>query len=334
MDFCSHCLSPLKPGDKKCPECGLSTSGEDADIILRDREERSINLQLARINLLRIRGQRKEAISICEEILKYHPENSDALAIRGDLAFDDGDLDGASRWYRTASDASPGKLIYQQRLHEIMAEVDRRNQMQEHQNTMAMLSRRTRNYRLLGILTGVGLILALIMLSQLLGPGKQPTVVGEVAISKSTAAPQTTEPNTQPEQGSTEVSPQDNLAAEMTPEEMGMMEVVNGVLAVHTDITVRNAQYDPVMAEATLTTLTEKHTATDETMRIAILAAKTITERWNTISRVRIRVIVQPNASERYLAFMGTVAKADAQSDTSSMTVDQLSALFNNIYIK
>ena len=334
MDFCSHCLSPLIPGKNKCPECGLSTSGEDADIILRDREERSINLQLARINLLRIRGQRKEAITICEEILKYHPENSDALAIRGDLAFDEGDLDGAGRWYRTAADASPGKLIYQQRLHDIMAEVERRDQLQEHQNTLAMLSRRTRNYRLFGILTGVGLVLALIMLSQLLKPGKSPSAVGEVAISKSTAAPQLPDSAAQPDQDSTGNTPQDSPVSDMTPEEMGMMEVVNGVLAAHTDIAIRNAHYDPVMAEATLTALTDKHTVTDETMRISILAAKAITERWNTISRVRIRVVAVPNASEKYLLFMGTVTKANAQIDTGNQTTEQLSSLFNNIYIK
>lgn len=332
MDFCSHCLSPLKPGERKCPECGLSTSGEDADILLRDREERTMNLQLARINLLRIRGQRGEAVSICEEILKYHPENADALAVRGDLAFDEGDLNEASRWYRTAADAAPGKLVYQQRLQDVMAEVDRRSQLQEHQNTMAMLSRRTRNYRLFGIITGVGLLLALIMLSQVLQPQKQTDQRGQVTISKSSLPPATVSiPGT-----TTGVSPTaiNSELPDMTPEELGMMEVVNGVLQAHSELMARSAHFDPVLFEASLTAVIGKQIPSEETMRLSLLAAKVVMERWTGINRVRVRIIVAPNASERYLAFSGTVAKVESTTDTSSMNLQQMSALFSNLYLK
>ncbi len=335
MDFCSHCLSPLKSGDRKCPECGLSTSGEDADILLRDREERSINLQLARINLLRIRGQRREAINICEEILKYHPENADALAVRGDLAFDEGNLNEASRWYRTAADAAPGKLVYQQRLQDVMAEVDRRSQIQEHENTMAMLSRRTRNYRLFGIIMGVGLLLTLVMLSQVIQPSKQGNIRGQVSISKHNTAPPS--PTNTPDGTSPEVvlnTPPTADIPDMTPEELGMMEVVNGVLAAHTEMVARSAHYDPVLYEAGLTAVTSKQVSSEEAMRLALLAAKSVVERWNGITRVRIRIIVAPNASERYLAFSGGVTRAEAATDTKDMTVQQLSALFSGLYIK
>ena len=113
-----------------------------------------------------------------------------------------------------------------------------------------------------------------------------------------------------------------------------MMEVVNGVLAAHTEMVARSAHYDPVLYEAGLTAVTSKQVSSEEAMRLALLAAKSVVERWNGITRVRIRIIVAPNASERYLAFSGGVTRAEAATDTKDMTVQQLSALFSGLYIK
>ena len=63
--------------------------------------------ELAKANLLRIRGDYKGAIDQCLSILKRFPEDHDAHVLIADIYAEQGDLSQAAQWYELAIDISP-----------------------------------------------------------------------------------------------------------------------------------------------------------------------------------------------------------------------------------
>lgn len=62
---------------------------------------------LARANLLRMRGDYKGAVDQCLSILKRAPEDGDAHTLVGDIYAEQGDLEQAAQWYELALDLNP-----------------------------------------------------------------------------------------------------------------------------------------------------------------------------------------------------------------------------------
>jgi hypothetical protein len=63
--------------------------------------------EVARANLLRLRGDFEEAEKVCLAILKRFPNNPAAHGMMGDLSFETGKLDTARQWYEMALDLTP-----------------------------------------------------------------------------------------------------------------------------------------------------------------------------------------------------------------------------------
>jgi len=63
--------------------------------------------EIARSNLLRLRGDVAEAEKVCLGVLKRFPNNPAAHGMMGDLSFETGRLDEARRWYEMALDLTP-----------------------------------------------------------------------------------------------------------------------------------------------------------------------------------------------------------------------------------
>lgn len=97
----------------------MPVNAEAVDAAMRERESRTINLQISRVNLLRMRGEFDEAMQLCDELLKYHPDNPDVHILKGDVCFERGKLDDAWHWYRLASDMRPDDASIHRKLETI-----------------------------------------------------------------------------------------------------------------------------------------------------------------------------------------------------------------------
>lgn len=116
MRTCERCQSAV-PGDARvCPECGAPlVPGARADI------PQDVHQELARANLLRVRGEHDEAESLCLAVLLRYPNSAPTHTLLGDIADDRGDLEQAERWYDLALDLDPESAGDRRKLEDVRA---------------------------------------------------------------------------------------------------------------------------------------------------------------------------------------------------------------------
>jgi hypothetical protein len=118
---CERCFATVKAPAEFCPECGAPvgtgpTEGSDA----------AIYPELARANLLRMRGDIKAAQDHCRNILRTFPNNVTANQLMGDLAQDANDLSQAKEWYELALDIAPNHPQISNKLDDVRQKLERK----------------------------------------------------------------------------------------------------------------------------------------------------------------------------------------------------------------
>lgn len=112
LKLCEKCFAMLPEGAEFCPDCGAPTvtapgaGGSDS----------AIYPELARANLLRMRGEYKQAEDVCLSILRRFPNNATANTLLGDISAEQGNLHEAAQWYELALDILPDSELDQQKL--------------------------------------------------------------------------------------------------------------------------------------------------------------------------------------------------------------------------
>lgn len=120
-ELCPLCLLWRKPSEGACddPDCPI---GKPYDSV-----EADVHLELARANLLRMRGEYAGAREACLSILKRFPGDLSAHTLIGDIAAESGDLEQASQWYEMALDVAPDSQPDRHKLESV------RQRIQEHE---------------------------------------------------------------------------------------------------------------------------------------------------------------------------------------------------------
>lgn len=120
--LCQRCFAMIPGGADFCPECG-APAVED----FGEGSESAVYPELARANLLRMRGEYKQAEEICLAILRKHPNSGTANTLLGDICSERGDLRQAAEWYEMALDLMPDSASDQAKLEHI------RRRIKEHE---------------------------------------------------------------------------------------------------------------------------------------------------------------------------------------------------------
>ena len=117
MKVCPKCFETNEPTAEFCQDCGapLVDGGEGSD--------QEVYKDLARANLLRMRGDMKAANDVCLSILRRYPNNPTAHGLLGDIAADQGDLAQAATWYEMALDLSPDSTADRQKLDSVQERI-------------------------------------------------------------------------------------------------------------------------------------------------------------------------------------------------------------------
>lgn len=102
MLLCQRCFAMIPAGADYCAECGAPAVEDFGEGI-----ESAVYPELSRANLLRMRGEYKQAEDICLAILRKHPNSATANTLLGDIAAERGDLRHAAEWYEMALDLMP-----------------------------------------------------------------------------------------------------------------------------------------------------------------------------------------------------------------------------------
>ncbi len=109
-----------------CPECGAPLSAERG----AEGSDLEVYEELAKANLLRIRGEYEAAAGVCLSILKRFQNNSTAHTLLGDICAEANDLPQAVQWYELSLDLQPDAESVKSKLAAVRA------RMSEHEAAM------------------------------------------------------------------------------------------------------------------------------------------------------------------------------------------------------
>lgn len=104
FNICDRCFASVPISQPFCPECGAPIVTEEHHA---EGSDSAVYTELARANLLRMRGEYKQAEEQCLNILKRFPNNSSANTLLGDISAEQGDLTQAVQWYELSLDLLP-----------------------------------------------------------------------------------------------------------------------------------------------------------------------------------------------------------------------------------
>jgi len=94
--------------------------------------------ELARANILRMRGNYSQARQLCNVILNAYPEDVETYALLAEICTDEGDLDTAAHWYDLARDKDPGNNKIQVRAQMLHQRINDNNTRQVSQSMAAI----------------------------------------------------------------------------------------------------------------------------------------------------------------------------------------------------
>ena len=158
----------------------------DSDDIARER----FHAEIARANLLRMRGDYKGAVDQCLSVLKRIPEDGDTHTLLGDIYAEQGNLDEAIQWYEMAMDLDPKSNADLSKLNQVRQRLKDR----EAASAIAQLDipvEKT-NYVLIGVAV-VAILLTLGIGSYMLGQRNTGSRVSRLARNLPVTAPPSVE---------------------------------------------------------------------------------------------------------------------------------------------
>lgn len=195
----------------------MSTDGTTVTMtsaVIDDRQ--LLQAELARVNLLRIRGDVSSSKTLCLSVLKRFPESIDAHVMMGDLHAEQGDLAPAAEWYSLALDLdrnAPGVAV---KLSRIQAGLDISGQASR-SRAMIVSGKRMSNWLYGAVATSALAIIAVAYIAGLGTPNRKATSTNQ-AISDRIESPKTADnipkaPATNPPVSNTNaINPQPNSA--------------------------------------------------------------------------------------------------------------------------
>jgi tetratricopeptide (TPR) repeat protein len=124
--LCERCFANVPPTEEFCPECGAAIAHEGAS----EGSDAAVYPELARANLLRMRGDYKAAEQQCLTILRRYPNNTTANILLGDICAEKGDLEQAIQWYEMALDLAPDSTAAKHKLHSVRQRFKERETVQ------------------------------------------------------------------------------------------------------------------------------------------------------------------------------------------------------------
>ena len=96
-----------------CHECGASIDGTS------EGSDSEVYQDLAKANLLRLRGEAKAATDVCLGILRRYPNNATAHSLLAEIHYQQDDLKQAAEWYEMALDLAPDSVREREMLEKI-----------------------------------------------------------------------------------------------------------------------------------------------------------------------------------------------------------------------
>jgi len=116
FNICDRCFASVPLAQAFCLECGAPMLTEERQA---ETSDAAVYTELARANLLRMRGEYKQAEEQCLNILKRFPNNASANTLLGDISAEQNDLAQAVEWYELSLDIVPDDDAVKRKLDQV-----------------------------------------------------------------------------------------------------------------------------------------------------------------------------------------------------------------------
>lgn len=120
---CAKCFASMSGNLDACPECGAPIRGGVTSI------DDATSAEVARANLLRMRGDYRGAEEACLKVLKQFPNHAASHTLLGDVSAAQGDWVQAASWYELALDIVPDSATDAEKLKYAKNRIGEREQM-------------------------------------------------------------------------------------------------------------------------------------------------------------------------------------------------------------
>jgi hypothetical protein len=264
---CPQCYEINPGGSSFCDVCGASLSAERKGH--SEGSDTEVYQELARTNLLRMRGEYKKAVTVCLSVLKRYPNNATAHTLLGDIYAEQGDLPHAKEWYELAIDLGTASEIDKKKLESINQRLTDR----EAARTAQRLGKAQEGHRRSGLMiAGVaGLLVLVAAASYLLGQSinDAKSEIGSSAVRTpigiTNGNGQDANPGEDPE------NPTVNVAPSLSPPDQSMLALLQGEPSLKDRILT--VEEDPRHSLLTVTVLAAPGESTPE---LAVLIGKEV----------------------------------------------------------
>ncbi len=159
MRICNLCQADVSNGLSVCPECGAQL-GAPRDV---DPMSSNFDAELARANLLRMRGEFRAAEDLCLSVLKRFPNSVAAHSLLGDIYSDQGLLDQAAQWFELALDLDPTSPNDLQKIEDVREQIKERDHISSIEQ-LGLPESRQAPINKVGMLSGVAIVLLLVVI--------------------------------------------------------------------------------------------------------------------------------------------------------------------------
>lgn len=151
---CEKCFAMVPAGMHHCPDCGAPIHDREGTA-----EDAATYPEIAKANLLRMRGDYRAAEEVCLGVLKKYPNHHTAHTLLGDIAVARGDWEQGSQWYELALDICPESTIDRERLDACRKRLSE-TEVSSAAEHLGLPDARPKNYLALGLALGATIMLA------------------------------------------------------------------------------------------------------------------------------------------------------------------------------
>lgn len=290
---CPRCFAVIARTSPFCPECGVSIADSDGSDV-------AVYQDLASANLLRMRGDKQDAIDTCLKILRNYPNNATAHSLLGEIYMEHGELKQAAEWFEMALDLDPNATREKMLLKKVQEQISTK----ESATAVQQLEIQPRSGLTAYLVGMILLVIAVGALAFFVGnsAGKSTVAKGNGAARPITIPAQTDNTQNQP---TTTQTPETNTelpaaTAGAPSEDVALLQSIKasgtkGNLVI-------SLIFNPALEQVTLTGSTEENVTREET---ALMFASDV-----FVARPEAREAVIRLVENSRVIFVGTIGRA------------------------
>jgi len=331
---CTKCFAEIPDTSAFCMECGARLREDTIDPLYAEGSDREVYPEIARANLLRMKGQYEQAVEVCLGILKRYPSNETAHALLGDIYADQGKLTDAIQWYELLVDLAPANPIYRAKLDNLRSlQTAQQVQISGSSPASAVSAPPTRVWVYV-----LGGLLVLILITTAFVAGRRMALGTTDQMASATIPPSSSGSAHPPDQPAVAPPTVPEPNTENTPMPFSGMSEIEERLSRAISQRLNGLPvwclFDPLANRWTVRTRIQAGALTQaRVMQEALIVASVTFEQAPSLQSVLVTILTPSTGGADSLLFAAEISRAMLPPDVNALTDAQIEAVFRSAHV-